>query len=119
MPCIEYKKLQVKENAVLFNDYDPMRIFEKVSYPRTVFPYVVKDGKFEWDCSDKVIQWVYDNRIDDKVTKDDIKAEYDKMHVFFKPKVKKLNDEVDKRKAKEKKDREKKDTKEKKVSQSK
>ncbi|WP_173468645.1 ATP-binding protein [Fibrobacter succinogenes] len=119
MPCIGYEKLQVKVNAVFFNDYDPMQIFEKVYYPRTVCPYVVKDDKLEWDCSDKVIQWVCENNINDKVTEDDIRNEYGEMKTVFDVYVKKINDEVDKRKAKEKKDREKKDTKEKNVSQSK
>ena len=104
MPCIGYETLQVKENAILIDDDDPMHVFEKVSYPRTVCPYVVKDGKLEWACSDKVIQWVRENNIDDKVTEDDIRNEYEKMRKDFEGIVKKLNDEVDKKKAKAKKD---------------
>ena len=88
-----------------------MNLFEKVSYPKTVCPYVVKDDKLEWDCSDKVIQWVRENNIDDKVTEDEIKNEYEKMRKDFEKIVKKLNDEVDKKKAKEEKDKEKKEAK--------
>lgn len=113
MPCYDYEKLKIKDIKCLMRYVDPMNLLEKVSYPRTVCPYVVKNDKLEWDRSDEVIQWVRENNIDDKVTEDDIKNEYDEMKKVFDVYVKKINDEVDKRKAKEKKDREKKDIKEK------
>lgn len=111
MPCYDYKKIEVKDINCLMRHSDPMNLFEKVSYPKTVCPYVVKDDKLEWDCSDKVIQWVRENNIDDKVTEDEIKNEYEKMRKDFEKIVKKLNDEVDKKKAKEEKDKEKKEAK--------
>lgn len=45
-----------------------------------------------------------ENNINDKVTEGDIRNEYEKMRRDFEKIVKKLNDEVDKKKAKEKKD---------------
>ena len=113
MPCYDYEKLKIKDIKCLMRYADPMNLLEKVSYPRTVCPYVVKDDKLEWDCSDKVIQWVRENNIKgkDKVTEDDIINEYGKMKKDFEKIVKKLNDEVDKRKAKEEKDKEKKEAK--------
>ncbi len=108
MPCYEYKKIEVKDIYCLMRYSDPMNLFEKVSYPRTVCPYVVKDGKLEWDCSDKVIRWVRENNINgkDKVTEDDIINEYEKMRKDLKKYVKKINDEVDKRRSKAKKNTE-------------
>ena len=103
MPCYDYKRIKIKDIKTPMRYSDPMDIFEKISYPRTVCPYVVKNDKLEWDCSDKVIQWVRENNIDDKVTEDEIKNEYEKMRKDFEKIVKKLNDEVDKKKAKEKK----------------
>ena len=104
MPCFQYENLQVKEDAYEAKDVDPMHVFEKISYPRTVCPYVVKDGRLEWDCSDKVIKWVRENNIKDKVTEDEIIKEYEKMKKDFEKIVKKINLDVEKQKVKEKKD---------------
>ncbi len=106
MPCIDYLKLQVKEIKIPRTDFPLEFLFEKTSFPRTVCPYVVKDGMLEWDCSDEVVQWVCENNIDDKVTEDDIRIEYDEMKKVLDIYVKKINDEVDKKKAKEEKDKE-------------
>jgi cobalamin biosynthesis Mg chelatase CobN len=58
-------------------------MFEKKLYPRTVCPYIVKDGKLKWDCSDELIQWVYENRKNEKVTIEKIKQEFERMQTFF------------------------------------
>lgn len=100
MPCFGYEKLQVNESAFEMDDLDPMHVFEKISYPRTVCPYVVKDDKLEWDCSEKVIEWVYKNKTDDTVLREDIESEFNKMRNELSDIVKKINDEVDKKKAK-------------------
>ena len=105
MPCIDYLKLQVKEIKIPRIDSPLEFLFEKTSFPRTVCPYVVKDGKLEWDCSDEVVQWVRENNIDDKVTEDDIRIEYDEMKKVLDVYVKKINVEVDKKKANEEKDK--------------
>ena len=111
MPCYGYEIIKVKDDYGLMRKADPMNVLEKVSYPRTVCPYVVKDDKLEWDCSDKVIQWVRENNIKgkDKVTEDVIISEYAKMRKDLKKYVKKINNEVEKKKAKVKKDAEAKD----------
>ena len=82
------------------DDLDPMHVSEKISYPRTVCPYVVKDDKLEWDCSEKVIEWVYKNKTDDTVSREDIESEFNKMRNELSDIVKEINDEVDKKKAK-------------------
>lgn len=106
MPCYDYEKIKVKEDYGLMRYSDPMNVLEKVSYPRTVCPYVVKDEKLEWDCSDKVVKWVRENNINgkDKVTEDDIINEYEKMKKDFEKIVKKINIDVEKRRTKAKKD---------------
>ena len=101
IPCFGYEKLQIKEEAVPRNVFEPIEHFEKKLYPRTVCPYIVKDGKLVWDRSDEVVQWVYENRNEKTVTIDIIKQEFDRMKKVFseyvnangeiirKPKVKK------------------------------
>lgn len=83
MPCFAYKELWVKSESIPEKDYDPMNLFDKVSYPKTVCPYIIRDGKFEWDCSDEVIQWVYENRCEKTVTIDDIERRFKDMKDAF------------------------------------
>lgn len=92
MPCYGYEKITVKEPLYFVGGWDPMRVFEKIDYPRTVCPYIIKDNKLEWDCSDKVFQWVYDNRADSKVTIDEIKTEFYRMKNELNDYVKKVNE---------------------------
>ena len=79
MPCYGYENLQIKEESIPKNISEPIKIFEKNLYPRTVCPYIVKDGKLKWDCSDDLIQWVYENRCDKDVKIDDIEEAFKDM----------------------------------------
>ena len=97
MPCFNYLKLQVKENVVSRDDSAFSKFLEKIPYPETLCPYIVKEKRIIWDCSDEVIQWVYKNRSDDKVTEDDIKKEFERMKNDLGKYVKKINDEVEKK----------------------
>ena len=83
MPCYGYENLQIKEESIPENVFEPVIFFEKKLYPRTVCPYIVKDGKLKWDCSDELIQWVYENRCDKDVTIEKIKQEFERMQTFF------------------------------------
>ena len=81
IPCFGYEKLQIKEDLIPKNVSEPIGNFEKKLYPRTVCPYIVKDEKLVWDCSDELVRWVRENNIKDKdnVTEDDIRNEYENM----------------------------------------
>lgn len=83
MPCFEYENLWVKNESIPENDYDPMNLFEKISYPKTVCPYIIRGDKFVWDCSDELIQWVYENRCDEDVKIDNIEEAFKEMKEGF------------------------------------
>ena len=106
MPCYDYPELQIKENKIPKIKSDPMNVFEKVSYPKTVCPYIVKNDRLEWDCSDEVVQWVLDNNIKnvDGINADlkqkmkiEIENGFNRMKKDFEKCVKKINDEVEKK----------------------
>ncbi|MBR6123223.1 hypothetical protein IKQ19_06455 [Candidatus Saccharibacteria bacterium] len=83
MPCYGYENLQIKEESIPDNVSEPVIFSEKKLYPRTVCPYIVKDGKLKWDCSDELIQWVYENRENEEATVDQIEEEFKDMETFF------------------------------------
>lgn len=92
MPCIGFDKLEVKENMLFRFGHDPMYIFEKISYPRTACPVVLDDeGNLKWHVTEKLIQWVYDNKKDKSITQKEIKNEYERMKIIFEPIIKELN----------------------------
>ena len=88
MPCIDaYKALQIKENAVIWECQDFTFSSIKQNYPKMVCPYirVPKDGNMYWtnklceSVSERLYQFVYDNRYDESVTMDQIKEAYQKF----------------------------------------
>ena len=83
MPCFGYEKLQIKEESNPENGSEVINMIEKKIYPRTVCPYIVKDKKLIWDFSDELVQWVYENKKDETVTKDVITQEFDRMKEVF------------------------------------
>lgn len=83
MPCYGYENLQIKEESIPKNVFEPIKMFEKNLYPITVCPYIVKDGKLKWDCSDELIQWVYENRENEDVTIGIIKQKFEEMEKHF------------------------------------
>ncbi len=83
MPCYGYENLQIKEESIPENVSEPVIFSEKKLYPRTVCPYIVKDGKLKWDCSDELIQWVYENRENEDVTIGIIKQKFEEMEKYF------------------------------------
>ena len=98
MPCIGYEKLKINSNVKkVAVRQEPMKCFKKLNYSRTVCPYVFGGKKIEWSCSDKLYQWVYDNRFDKKVTIDEIKETFEKMKQDFSGYIKEINDEMEKK----------------------
>lgn len=88
MPCIDaYKALQIKENAVIWGCQDFTFSSIKQNYPKMVCPYirVPKDGNMYWtnklceSVSERLYQFVYDNRYDESVTMNQIKEAYQKF----------------------------------------
>lgn len=88
MPCIDaYKALQIKENAVIWGCQDFTFSSIKQNYPKMVCPYirVPEDGNMYWtnklceSVSERLYQFVYDNRYDESVTMDQIKEAYQKF----------------------------------------
>ena len=90
MPCFGYEKLVIKNAAFAYASHDPMSVFEKIDYPRTVCPWLTVDGKIEWVTSDKFYNWIYENRDDEKVSLDEIKKEFDKLKKDLSPIIKKI-----------------------------
>lgn len=87
IPCqIKYIKLKLKERV----NFDKMGIYGLNSYfkiPTMLSPFIVvtnKDKKVQIKINDKLINWVYDNRFDEKVTKEEIKNTYDEFISEFK-----------------------------------
>ena len=99
MPCIDtYKALQIKENAVIWGCRD--FTFEMVNqyYPKMVCPYIriSKDGNMDRtnklceSVSERLYQFVYDNRFNESVTMEQIKGAYQKFINDTRPYVQKL-----------------------------
>lgn len=82
MPCVDkYKTLRIKGGAVL-SRYDDFTFRDvKQEYPKMICPYlkVFKEGNqrnLKVSVSDRLYQFVYNNRFDESVTMDQIKETY-------------------------------------------
>ena len=82
IPCnSEYMKLAIKEDCIFpYSRYTPYPK-EDFSYPMMVSPYIIKyseNGKkfLKLNLSEKLIDFVFKNRKDEAVTKDEIRAIY-------------------------------------------
>ncbi len=95
MPCVDYKKLTLKDDLRVIGSRDPMNIFEKISYPKTACPYIstgdYSEFKLEWRADDNFFEWVYKNRADEKVLLDEIKNEFERMKSDLEVVVDKIN----------------------------
>jgi len=84
IPCIEkYFKLRLKDNAfIAYVNKDWFLNDINLPYPKMVSPYLSietahKETKFEIQLNDKLYNWVYENRYDEKTTLEKIKKAYD------------------------------------------
>ena len=86
MPCVErYKVLRIKERAVIGGCQDFTFSSVNKNYPKMVCPYIrfSEDGdsyyltkKLKISVSDRLYEFVYDNRYDESVTLEQIKETY-------------------------------------------
>lgn len=93
MPCIGYENLEVKEPEKIVAGWDPMKIFNKITYPRTVCPLTREKGKIEWEKTEKlnkIYDWVYANRKNDSLTREDIVKEFEDMKKKIEPIIKEM-----------------------------
>lgn len=89
MPCVEtYKALRVKEEPVVWGRFDYTFGVVHQDYPKMVCPYIrVSEPrsssywptKLRASVSDKLYQFVYDNRYDETVTMEQIKEAYQRF----------------------------------------
>lgn len=89
MPCVEkYKVLRIKERVVIWGCHDFTFGSVNQNYPKMVCPYIrfSEDGnpyywpkKLKISASDKLYQFVYDNRYDETVTMEQIKEAYQRF----------------------------------------
>ena len=91
IPCNGYEKLRLKDDDSITAMGEQIHFFEKVIYSKMVCPCIKRNRMIEWNCSDKLYQWVYDNRFDEKVTLDEIKDEYENMKKKLKSVVEEIN----------------------------
>lgn len=95
MPCVgEYKALRIKEgiNTLGYGDFTFEMVRQK--YPQMICPYirVFKEGhhhpqNLKVSISDKLYNFVYDNRFDESVTMEQIKEKYDRFLMDMEPYV--------------------------------
>ena len=89
IPCqIKYSKIRLKEK-INFDKMSTCGLNSYFSVPIMLSPFVViinKDERKEVKIriNDKLTDWVYDNRFDEKVTKEEIKNTYDDFIKEFK-----------------------------------
>lgn len=86
MPCVEtYKDLRIKEETVVWGRFDYTFGVVHQDYPKMVCPYirVYEPGNYNYwptklrtSVSDKLYQYVYDNRYDESVTMGQIREAY-------------------------------------------
>ena len=86
MPCVEtYKALRVKEELIVWGCIDYTFCMIQQKYPKMVCPYIriSEDGdsyywpkKLKISVSDRLFQFVYDNRYDESITLEQIKEAY-------------------------------------------
>lgn len=86
MPCVDkYKSLRIKEIFSVFGSNDFTFRGIRQSYPKMICPYIKVYNENEPDqdyrklkvsVSDKLYQYVYDNRFDESVTLEQIKETY-------------------------------------------
>lgn len=89
MPCVEkYKTLRIIEEPVVWGRYDHTFSMVHQNYPKMVCPYirVSEPGnsnywptKLKTSVSDKLYQFVYNNRYDKSVTMEQIKKAYQRF----------------------------------------
>ena len=95
MPCIDYKKLTLKDDLRVIGSRDPMNVFEKISYPKTACPYIstgdYPEFKLEWRADDNFFEWVYKNCADENVLLAEIKNEFERMKSDLEAVVDKIN----------------------------
>ncbi|MBO2525646.1 MAG: hypothetical protein CW341_08120 [Bacteroidetes bacterium] len=105
MPCVEkYKVLHVKERVVIWGCQDFTFSSVNQNYPKMVCPYVrfSEEGdsyywpkKLKLSITDKLYQFVYDNRFDESVTLEQIKEGYQNFLDDTKQYVQNLLEETD------------------------
>ncbi|MDN5090918.1 HD domain-containing protein [Aliarcobacter butzleri] len=89
IPCQnKYLKIRLK-NQVYFEAMGTYGLHGYFNVPIMLSPFVIitnenKDKRVETKINDKLINWVYDNRFDEKVTKEEIKNTYDEFIIEFK-----------------------------------
>ena len=95
MPCIDYKKLTLKDGLRVVGSRDPMNVFEKISYPQTACPYIstgdYPNTVLKWQADENFFKWVYKNRADEKVLLAEIKNEFERMKSDLEAVVDKIN----------------------------
>ncbi|MCL2598017.1 MAG: ATP-binding protein [Paludibacter sp.] len=91
IPCIErYFKLRLKNDAFIpYVNRDYFLYDINLPYPKMVSPYIsietdYRNSHWEVKLNDKLYNWVYENRYDEKTTLEEIKKAYDEFVKEFK-----------------------------------
>ncbi|KAA6321170.1 hypothetical protein EZS27_029150, partial [termite gut metagenome] len=90
IPCIEkYFKLRLKDNAFISYINREHFLYDiNLPYPQMVSPYIavkedVRESHLERKLNDKLYDWVYENRYDEKTTLEEIKSAYNSFTEEF------------------------------------
>lgn len=101
IPCnSDYIKLALKEDVFVPYTDNYVGIPPNFSYPKMVSPYIIERSgilrKLKKDIPDSLINYVFKNRKDETVTKEEIRETYDNFTTDVSHVIAEINDEIDK-----------------------